>query len=189
MLVAEGLLARDPFCRLLVRQVTRLDSVHLLPDLIDVVVNFVARRGVRKDAIRRLLLDTQRLALHLHLRDGVIDGIHSDGLLPRVQLHALVHLLLPHEVHDVAKLLLQPIRGNLSLLNLKDLDQVPLLEMIVATQVVLNLENRHRLVSFLLDGQLLLQSFVLDQEQLEEHVLPLRQEMLLEFERLRSLSA
>ena len=80
------------------------------------------------------------LSVNLHLIDSLLQLNYGDLFLEEAQLHALIHHLWPNEVYNVTKLLITPIWGNFSLLNLQGLDQVPLEEMVIAREVALNIE-------------------------------------------------
>ena len=76
--------------------------------------------------------------------------------------------MLPHEVDNVTELLFEAIRRNLSLLNLKDLNQMPLEEVIVTAEVVLDLKYFHSLIRGFLDRHLFFLPIVLEHEHLEQ---------------------
>ena len=115
----------------------------------------------------------------MHLIDSRIQSIDCYRLFSSSKLHTLVHLLLPHEVDNVAELLLEAIGSNFSLLHLQYLHQVPLIKMIVATEIVLYLQNLHRVVLLLFNGHLTLLPVILYHDHLKQKLVTLRKQVSL----------
>ena len=76
------------------------------------------------------------------------------------QLNAQVRLDISDEVHNVAELLLGGVGGDLSLLELENLDEEPLVEVIDARQAGLELKLTQLLLLFLLDRKSFLIAFI-----------------------------
>ena len=69
---------------------------------------------------------------------------------------------------NVTELLFEAIRGYLSFLDLEDLNQMPLEEVIVTAEVVLDLKYFHGFIRRFLDRHLFLLPVVLKHEHLEQ---------------------
>ena len=94
--------------------------------------------------------DVDGFALDVHQVDCLIQVLDRQPDRGVVKFNRFVDLLRPQQVHSVAELLLCAVVTNLPLLDLKDFHEVPLVEVVVSSEPVLDFKHRQLFILFFL---------------------------------------
>ena len=93
------------------------------------------------DLLFEFLSEIYCISLQLDHFHGLVQVLHFHISALIYKLHASICLDVTNEVYDVAELLFEVERCNFPLLILKDFDKVPFVEMVVASEIALDVEN------------------------------------------------